>query len=175
MRISDWSSDVCSSDLVARLVDAAQARGLPAPDQAGVSSQAARQQLRDHRGLAVRAGREHHRFVLPPHGRPTQAGSLGIELQAKIAIALGIIEPVLAHFHEDEQMDRLAECLFHVLLRRLAPEPYGLAALAQADRLVLIAAAVADLLDARRAVLEIFPALGLDGPPVGQESEARRV
>src|SRR3546814_8998886 len=83
MRISDWSSDVCSSDLVARLVDAAQARGLPAPDQAGVSSQAARQQLRDHRGLAVRAGREHHRFVLPPHGRPTQAGSLGIELRSE--------------------------------------------------------------------------------------------
>src|SRR3546814_6788178 len=76
--------------------------------------------------------------------RPTQAGSLGIELQAKIAIALGIIEPVLAHFHEDEQMDRLAECLFHVLLRRLAHEPYGLAALAQADRLVLIAADVDD-------------------------------
>src|SRR3546814_8280415 len=74
-----------------------------------------------------------------------------------------LIEPVLAHFHEDEQMDRLAECLFHVLLRRLAHEPYGLAALAQADRLVLIAADVDDLLDARRAVLEIFPALGLDG------------
>src|SRR3546814_13877337 len=82
-----------------------------------------------------------------------------------------LIEPVLAHFHEDEQMDRLAECLFHVLLRRLAHEPYGLAALAQADRLVLIAADVADLLAARRAVLESFSALGLAGPRVGQDRQ----
>src|SRR3546814_5552613 len=111
MRISDWSSDVCSSDLpdqlalqgaemlrqaaapgrgdkVARLVDAAQARGLPAPDQAGVSSQAARQQLRDHRGLAVRAGREHHRFVLPPHGRRSEEHTSELQSLMRISYAV---------------------------------------------------------------------------------------
>src|SRR3546814_14517344 len=53
-------------------------------------------------------------------------------------------------------------------LGRLTHQADGLAALAEADRLVLLPADVDDLLNARRAVLEVFPALGLDGQGIGK-------
>src|SRR3546814_2208350 len=96
MRISDWSSDVFSSDLF--------------------------------------------------HGRAALAApQLGIELKAEIAIAFRVIDPVFPHFHEQEKMNRLAEGRLHLLLGRLAHQADGLAALAEADRLVLLPADVDEI------------------------------
>src|SRR5690606_9996355 len=132
-----------------------------ASDESGMAALQTGEQLHDGGGFTVRTHREHECVVLPSHGvSAAKAPALCIEFKTKTAVAFRIIDPVLPDLHEEEQMDGLPEGLFHVLLGSLAHQADRLAALAQADRLVLLSPHVDHLLHAGRAVLEVFPAFG---------------
>src|SRR3546814_14772540 len=81
MRISDWSSDVCSSDLVVRPVDLVHLAGL---------------RMADHHARAVDAPLD---ALLLAHQ------SFGVMLGAQVGIvqALGLVEHVLAEDRSEER------------------------------------------------------------------------
>src|SRR3546814_18645852 len=85
MRISDWSSDVCSSDLSVVFRDAVTLRGAPAGN-----GRAGLQRTRRHgcrrsraRGHDRRAARRHARWLDPPPAPAHVAGDDPVELHAR--------------------------------------------------------------------------------------------
>src|SRR5215207_2415443 len=90
------------------------------------------------------------------------------ELQAHLAVALGIVLPVLAHLHEQEEVDRSFSDLGDLPACRLADRLDGLAALAEHDLALALALHEHGLLDAHRAVRPLLPLVRLDRGLVGQ-------
>src|SRR4051812_41246434 len=90
------------------------------------------------------------------------------KLDADLAIAVGIVAPVLAHLDEQEQMHRHAQNLRDLLARLGADRLDGGAALAEHDLALAFALDKDRLLDADRFVLAFGPALGLDSRLIGQ-------
>jgi len=84
------------------------------------------------------------------------------KLQPHLAIAFGIVAPVLAHLHEQEEVHFLLEDVANLLACGLADRADRFALMAEHDLLLAVALDVDDLLDAHRAVLLLFPFLGLD-------------
>ena len=77
------------------------------------------------------------------------------QLEAHLAIALGIVLPVLAHLDEQEQVHRRSRiCVELACATSIETCLDGLPALAEHDRLLALARDVDRLLDPHRAVLE---------------------
>src|ERR1700722_10264066 len=83
-------------------------------------------------------------------------------------VALGVVEPLLAHFHMQEEMHRRAMGFGDVLAGGGADRLYRPSALAEHDLAVALAADEDRLLDAGRAVRLFLPLLGLDRRLIGQ-------
>src|SRR3954453_15028137 len=90
------------------------------------------------------------------------------KLEPHLAVALGIVGPVLAHLDEQEEVDLGLGDLGDVAAGRLADRLDGLAALAQDDLPLALALDEDRLLDAHRAVVARLPLVGLDRRAVGQ-------
>src|SRR5436309_8537302 len=84
------------------------------------------------------------------------------EFEPHPAVAVGIVSPVLAHLDEQEQMDRRRDHLGDLAPRIGADRLDGLAALAEHDFALAFTLDIDRLLDADRAILELFPLIGLD-------------
>src|SRR6185437_12657667 len=89
------------------------------------------------------------------------------KLQSHFAVAVGILTPVLAHLHKQEQVHRLTQNLGQFLARLRADRLDGGAALAEHDLALAFTLDKDRLLDAHRFVLALGPAVGLDGGLVG--------
>src|SRR3546814_18391156 len=73
MRISDWSSDVCSSDLAAPILDAAQRAGI-------VTADVDPDRFTQHAGAGVETVVDGERIAV---GTPRLAATLGIDVPAE--------------------------------------------------------------------------------------------
>src|SRR5206468_11265523 len=90
------------------------------------------------------------------------------ELESHLAVAVGIVAPVLAHLDEQEEMHGLADDLGDFLACGCANRLDGGAALAHHDLPLAFALYKDRLLDADRIVLALGPAVGLDRRLIGQ-------
>src|SRR6185312_14525745 len=90
------------------------------------------------------------------------------ELQPHLAIAVGIVAPILAYFHEQEQMHGNAQDFSDLLARIRADRLDCGATLAEYDLTLAFALDKDGLFDADRMVLALGPAIGLDGGLIRQ-------
>src|SRR5690606_31458974 len=90
------------------------------------------------------------------------------EVEPHLAVALGVVAPVLAHLDEQEEVDLLFEDLADLLPCRLADGADRLALVAEHDALLAVALDIDHLLDAHRAVLFLLPLLGFDMGGIGK-------
>src|SRR4029077_1407619 len=90
------------------------------------------------------------------------------KFESDFPIMLALFGPILAHFREQEQMRATVQQSFQLLARQLTDGFDGLAALAQRDRFLAIALDIDHLFDADRAVLALFPFLGLHRAGIGK-------
>src|SRR5690606_17446358 len=84
------------------------------------------------------------------------------KIEPDLAVALGIVAPVLTHLHEQEKMHRLLEDLADLLARRLADGADRLALVAKDNLLLTVTLDIDHLLYAHRAILLLCPAIRLD-------------
>src|SRR3546814_3068201 len=77
MRISDWSSDVCSSDLVGYIASQRISAGTP------IKSRALRDPDSIQRGQAVRTEARGTGFVATGEGQALQSGAPGTQIQVR--------------------------------------------------------------------------------------------
>src|SRR6267142_154092 len=90
------------------------------------------------------------------------------ELKSHFTVAVGVVAPVFAHLHEQEQMHGDADDLRDLLARIRADRLDGGAALAEHDLALAFALDKNRLLDADRLVLAFGPAVGFDGGLIRQ-------
>src|SRR5262249_4858738 len=91
-----------------------------------------------------------------------------VEFQAHGAKALGILRPILAHLHMQEQMHLVAGKSLDFGLRCQAHRLDALSPLAQHDGPLPLALDEDQLPNAEAPVLELGPALGLDRQCIGK-------
>src|SRR5271165_5162968 len=103
----------------------------------------------------------------PRPARSPRALSLR-ELKPHRPVARGIVEPVLAHLHMQEEVHHAAVDRSDVLAGGRADRLDRAPALADDDLAVALARHEHRLLDPRRAVRQVLPAVGLDGGLIGQ-------
>src|SRR6185312_10721169 len=84
------------------------------------------------------------------------------KIQPDFPVMLGLFRPVLAHLHEQEQVNAPAQQFLQLGARQFADLLDGRAALAQHDRLLAVALDIDHLVDADRSVLALLPLLGFD-------------
>ena len=92
-----------------------------------------------------------------------------LEIESHFPVAFWVVEPVLAHLDEQEQVDPLPQDSLELVPRRLAQCLELLTLLADQDGLLAIAQDVDGLVDPHlAAVRRLGPALSLDRDAVGQ-------
>src|SRR5467141_4700505 len=90
------------------------------------------------------------------------------ELKSHFTVAVGVVAPVFAHLHEQEQMHGHADDLSDFLARIRADRLDGGAALAEHDLALAFALDKNRLLDAVLFVLAFGPPVGFDGGLIRQ-------
>src|SRR6476660_7942465 len=90
------------------------------------------------------------------------------EFQSHFTVTVGIVAPVLAHFHEQEQVHGHTEDVSDFLACLRADRLDGGASLAEHDLALAFPLDKNRLLDANGFVLALGPAIGLNGGLIGQ-------
>src|SRR5581483_11060932 len=94
--------------------------------------------------------------------------SSGVVVEAEGGEALGVVDPVVAHLDEQEQVDAALQHRLQLAAGAGADGFDPAAALAEHDRALAGAAHIDDLVDADAAVLALLPRFGLDRRGIGQ-------
>src|SRR6266702_4866609 len=162
---------------IAGLQNAAQARAGSAAHQPKVAAMRMRHQFENDAALAVALGAEHDAFVDPFHDRVFTQSLIGKaalywpwfysllllgEFEPHCAVAFRVVGPSFPHFDVEKKMHRLLDRRGDFGTRGAPDCLERLAAFAEDDFALALALDIEGLLNARRAVLELFPDLGLD-------------
>src|SRR3546814_18672638 len=100
----------------------------------------------------------------------TRSGRSRLVVEPHRAVALGVVGPLLAHLHVQEQVDLAFEQLLQLGAGGFADGADLAAALAEDDGALAVALDEDHLADAHVAIVELLPRLGL-----ARRSEERRV